>query len=399
MCPRGHSAASGYRVQRAGTYGRGGRQLYSCIAPDGARHRFAPTLPREHTNDGICVACDSALRPHTGPVVTRDYVHRLHLVAEALAQVGTGVSYAHASNRARAGAGRAPTWGAGGGHLVSEWVDVWGPVISAALAETDPPETLVLDSTDFWWTNARTHVRRREFAVLVAYGYPAPGSANPRPRLWGIHASATARAEDWTTLLTNLSVPAAPASVVTDDNLAVVAAVRRVWPSRRGPSPHIHLCEHHLRMNATKALAADQVAHMGSVRMTALNDALHTSEAWAAFKATVTAKQDAASAWVADVDARVSVQVAVRDQLPQHYTTAGAEAAAARLRTQLELRSFSLRNKARTNRMLDLVRLHLNGLDDVGKYHRILRTAAEHAGGRGGRQGMNRDPRGVASLR
>lgn len=398
-CPRGHAGAAGYRVQRAGTYGRGGRQLYSCIAPDGSRHRFAPALPREHTNGDICVACDTALQPHIGPVVTRYYVHRLHLVAEALAQVGTGVSYAHASNRARVGAGRAPTWGPGGGHLASEWLDAWGPVISAAMAETDQPETLVLDSTDFWWTNARTKARRREFAVLVAYGYPAPGSANPRPRAWGIYASPTARTADWTTLLTSLNLLAAPTSVVTDDNLAVAAAVRRMWPPRHGTPPHVHLCEHHLRANAVKALAEDQVAHQGSIRMDALNDAFHTSAGWAAFRATVTAKHAATSAWVAGVDARVAAQVAIRDQLPQHYTTAGAEAATARLKTQLQLRSFSLRNKARTNRMLDLARLHLNGLDDVGNYHRILRAAAERAGGRGARQGINRDPRGVASLR
>lgn len=58
--------------------------------------------------------------------------------------------------------------------MVAEWVDAWAPVILAAHAETEWPETLVLDSTEFLWTNSRTGIRRREFAILVAYGYTGP---------------------------------------------------------------------------------------------------------------------------------------------------------------------------------------------------------------------------------
>jgi len=396
-------SAAGYTVRKAGTYGRAGkRQLYACIGPDGSRHRFAPTLPREHNHEGICDSCDSTLVAHTGPVVGRDYLHRLRLVAEALVQVGTGVSYVRASNRARVGAGRDPLAGSGAGHLAAEWTDTWGPVITDVLAETDWPETLVLDSTDFWWTNARTQTRRREFAVLIAYGYPGPGAADPRPRVWGIHASATAQAGDWVTLLRDLNLPAPPASVVSDDNLAVAAAVRQMWPHQSDqdlPVPFLHSCEHHLRMNAVAALTADQVSHFGSVRMEALNGAFRDRAGWDAFTATITGKQAHTTAWVAGVRALVEVQTSTRHQLPEHYTTAGAEAAAANLKSMLEQRSFSLRNKDRTNHLLGLVRLHLAGRDDPGHYHRILRTAAETGGGRGAPQGRNRDTRGAASLR
>lgn len=65
----------------------------------------------------------------------------------------------------------------------------------------------------------------------------------------------------------------------------------------------------------------------------------------------------------------------------------------------LEQHSLSFRNWDRTNRPLDLVRLHLTGGDDACHNHRILRIAAEAAGGRGERQGRNRDTRGAASLR
>lgn len=117
--------------------------------------------------------------------------------------------------------------------------------------------------------------------------------------------------------------------------------------------------------------------------MKALNTAFHGPEQWKAFTATIRPKHPATTAWAAQVGARVEAQVAVRAQLPAHYTTAGAEAAAARLKSMLEQRSFSLRNKDRTNRLLGLVRLHLAGLDDPGRYHRVLRAAAETAGGRG----------------
>lgn len=401
-CPLGHLPAGGFTVRKAGTYGGAAkRQLYACVAADGTRHRFAPTLPREHNHEGICDSCDSTLVAHTGPVVGRDYLHRLRLVADALVQVGTGVSYVRASNRARVGADRDPLVGPGAGHLAAEWTDAWGPVITDALRETDGPETLVLDSTDFSWTNARTRQRRREFAVLVAYGYPGPGAADPRPRVWGIHASATAQADDWLALLRSLNLPAPPTSVVTDDNLAVVAAVRRLWPHQgeQPTVPFLHLCEHHLRVNAISALTADRVSHFGSVRMEALNRAFRDRAGWDAFTATVTAKQANTSAWVAGVRARVEAQTSVRHLLPEHYTTSGAEAVAARLRSMLEQRSFSLRNKERTNRLLGLVRLHLAGRDDAAHYHRILRAAAEGAGGRGVPQRSNRDRRGLASLR
>lgn len=140
-------------MSRDGSYGRAvQRQRYRCIAPGGAFHRFTPTLPRERTEDGVCWACDSTVHAHAGPVVSRGYRHRLHLVAEALVAVRRGVSYTRAAQRARVAGDRDPLPGSGSGQMVAEWVDVWAPSILAAYAETEWPETLVLDSTDFSWT-------------------------------------------------------------------------------------------------------------------------------------------------------------------------------------------------------------------------------------------------------
>jgi len=395
-CPRpGHTTDHGFRVSRDGRYGSGQqRQKFRCTDPGGAFHRFTPPLPREHTKGGQCDACDSELSPHTGPVVGRNYRHRLRLVAQALVAVGQGVSYARAASRARASAGRKPTLG-GGGQLVVEWMDSWASVVIDAHAETDWPETLVLDSTDFWWTNARTRTRRREFAILIAYGYPGPGAQNRRPRVWGIHASTTAQAADWVELLTSLNLPAPPASIVTDDNLAVAAAVRQMWPAQPGPSlpiPFIFACEHHLRIMALEALANDGVAHHGSRRMKRLDTAFRRPEAWQEFVDS-TQQLRHAGQWASQWNARLSHQSAVRHLLPGHRTTSGAEAAAHQLKNLLEARSFSLRNATRTNRLLGLVRLHLNNQDDEGNYHRLLRAHAEQSGGHGQPQRLNRDLR------
>lgn len=86
----------------------------------------------------------------------------------------------------------------------------------------------MLDSTDFWWENPRTGERRREFSVLLAYGYQAAGADNPRKRVWGMYAAPTATADDWVAFLSGMNLPGPPASVVSDDNWAVPAALTRL---------------------------------------------------------------------------------------------------------------------------------------------------------------------------
>lgn len=373
---------------RDGRYGRPpGRQRYRCTDPSsGSFHRFTPPLPRELTVGGVCTSCDTEVAAHAGPVVTRTYRHRLHLVADALVAVGRGVSYTRAAQRARVAAGRDPLEGDGAGQLVAEWVDAWAPVILRAHAETAQVETLVLDSTDFWWTNRRTSQRRREFAVLLAYGYLATGQR----RLLGVHAAPTARTGDYLDLLAGLNLPGPPASVVADDDRAIRAAVRAMWGTDAG-APHLFTCEYHLRQRAQEALQTDRADAPRGRWMRRLDTAFRRPEGWEEFRDTC-ATLGAAARWVAANDQLISAQVAARHQLPPHYSTAAAEAAAAKLRGLFEQRSFALRNARRTNLLLGLARLHLNNQDDAAIYHRILREHTEALGGHPEtRQRANRD--------
>jgi hypothetical protein len=398
VCPRGHDPET-HRFVRDGRYGSvNPRQRYRCVAPDGAFHRFTPPLPRERTHGGVCLVCDTTVAAHAGPVVSRAYRHRLHLVAEALVAVGRGVSYTRAAQRARVAGGRDPLDGDSAGQMVAEWVDVWAPVVIEALAETEWPETLVLDGTDFFWTNARTRTRRRAFAVLTAYGYTGARQG----RMWGAVASPTARAGDFVDLLTSLRLPAPPRTIVADDSRAITAAVRRVWPPAPGPSlplPFLFSCEHHLRQGAEAALALHN-AHPPQGRwMRRLDTAFRRDEAWDEFT-TATAGFRHGAAWVQAHEPQLSVQTSVRHLLPAHYSNAAAEQLNAALRGMFERRSFALRNKQRTNLLLGLARLHLNNRDDVGTYHRVLREAAEAGAARPATaQRVNRDRRGAPSLR
>jgi hypothetical protein len=63
--------------------------------------------------------------------------------------------------------------------------------------------------------------------------------------------------------------------------------------------------------------------------------------------------------WLAGI-ADVGVQVAVRQLLPAHHSTAALDTALGKVRDFLDSRSFVLRNKRRTNLALGLIRLHLN---------------------------------------
>jgi hypothetical protein len=73
------------------------------------------------------------------------------------------------------------------------------------------------------------------------------------------------------------------------------------------------------------------------------------------------------------------------------------------VRDYLDARSFVLRNQRRTTAMLGLVRLHLNGVDNVGRYAALLRASLDDNRGIAPRQRVGYDigtaVRGPAGLR
>lgn len=341
-CPRpGHGAR---RVVKDGYYGTPPRQRFRCVGPEGF-HRFVPELPRHATHDGVCDSCDSHVPSHRGPVTGRNYDFPVRDVASAFTAVGSGSSYQRAALRARTASGRNLLEGDWGGNAVAEWLDVLAPVVLDAYAEVSWPETVVLDSTWFMTTNARTGTQRLAFNVLGAYGYPAPGRG--RPRVWALAAYHHATVVEWVDFLRTLDVSAPPRLAITDGADEIANAIRQVWPSTPSPSfpvPFIARCEHHLRSNVVEALATDRVDHFGSLRMSALNDAFRSPAGWEGFERTVTTKQAATTAWLAANADAVTVQVGTRHLLPDHHSTAALDAHLGIVRDYLDSRSFVLRN-------------------------------------------------------
>lgn len=372
QCPRaGHEA---HRVVKDGHYGTPPRQRFRCVGDDGF-HRFVPELPRHQTRDGTCDACDSHVPTHRGPVTGRNYDFPVRDVAAAFVAVGAGASYQRAALRARAASGRRLLEGEWGGNTVAEWLDALAPVVLDAYAETSWPETLVLDSTRFMAKKAGNGPPQLAFNVLGAYGYPGRGQG--RPRVWALAAYHHATATEWADFLRSLDTASAPQLVITDGAAEIANAVRRVWPPTPSPSfpvPFLSRCEHHLRANAVEVLSTDRVDHYGSRRMDALNDAFRSPLGWDRFVRTITPKQAATSAWVAINAPAIAVQVGTRHLLPDHHSTAALDTHLGTVRDYLDARSFVLRNQRRTTALLGLVRLHLNGLDNVAQYAALLRA-------------------------
>lgn len=385
VCSReGHD---GHRVVLDGVYGNPPRQRFRCVgefiepATGKVRkfHRFVPELPRHNVQQGQCDTCDNKVAVHQGPVVSRRYDFPLREVAAALVAVGAGSSYLRAGQRARAAAGRRVVPGDGGGAVVAEWLDALAPIVLNAHAEQAWPETLVLDSTRFMVENVRTGTQALAFNVLGAYGYPEGGD---KPRVWALRAYHRATTTEWADFLTQLDTSTRPRLVITDGAPGIGHAVRQVWPAEVGPSfptPFVKRCEHHLHANGVEAMAGDNIGGWAHWLRRRLDTAFRRDEGWDELQARAVGFAST-STWLAGIRDAVTVQVGVRHLLPAHHSTAALDTHLGTIRGFLDSRSFVLRNATRTNLLLGLMRLHLNGVDVERRYRQLLRDHLSDSG-------------------
>lgn len=331
-----------------------------------------------------CDHCENPVTHHLGPTVARRYEFPVQQAADALVLVGRGVSYTETADRLRVKSRRGRF--EQGAQLVANWVEVLGPVVAEPHVETVWPETVVLDATWFMVTNPRTGTSTQAFAVLGAFGYEAGQKTGS---VLALHASPTRDAAAWAALLR--SRPGRPRLVICDDDASIVSASRSVW--NKVP----HLCEHHLRMSVLKPMRSYGLTAHGSVEMDLLNDAFRSTAGWRAFAAGMSGitVQD----WISRHNTWITRQVRRRPYIPAHYSIGALEMPLQQVREFMEPRAFCYRNAARTNRMLELVRLRLNKLDDPPEYARSIRHHLENTGGQLPAQGTIRDPHGHPSLR
>ena len=244
----------------------------------------------------------------------------------------------------------------------------FAPTIIDAHAETTWPQTLVLDSTEFDWTNTATGKRIQLFTVLAAWGYP---EGRQRGRLWALQAFPTDSAYAWVSLLRSL--PGAPELVVYDSDKSVAAAAPRVWPGVA-----VHLCEHHLYVNGRKHLRDDGQHGMGNLYRGLLADAGQSYTGWSTFRNAVLAAPELVETgkWVRHWDQQMTGQTARRPNVPAHRSTGALDPHLAKVRQVLKPRAWTYRNLERMNALLGLVRLSINLRDRPGDWSKLITAHA-----------------------
>lgn len=376
----------GSSVVLNGTYGKlTKRQRFLCRPLDGsAPHKFSFEVPRMVAAGSHCDHCENRVTRHLGPTAARRYEFPVTQAAEALVLVGQGVSYTETAARLRAKSRRGAV--ELGGQLIANWVEVLGPVVAAEHAETVWPETVVLDATWFMVTNTSTGTTSQAFSLLAAHGYE---SGENRGRVLGLHVNPSRTTVAWETFLR--SRPGRPRLVICDDDVAIVNAARNVW----GKVPH--LCEYHLRSSVLKPMAKYGLTAHGSTEMALLNEAFRSTAGWRDFSSGTRGIE--VLDWIRRHDWWLTRQVRRRPYIPAHYSIGALEASIQQVREFMEPRAFCYRNATRTNRMLELVRLRINRVDDPLGYARSIRQHLDDTGGKLTAQGTIRDPRGHPSLR
>jgi hypothetical protein len=378
------------RVWRDGYYGREvpgqfRRQRYKCVPPMGKRHVFTEALPRRVAKAHECEVCERPAPAHEGPRTPRRYQFTLWEVAHALTLVGAGASYRSASEAMRREINRPARRPKDGRrfstqpHLLEDWVEVFGPVVDAAFTELTWPEVIAVDEVPFHVKPSRAHHvtdgddvpfgveagrarARLHFSVLGALGYP-------KGRVCLLRAASDRSAIGWTAFF--LSRAGRPSRVVCDGSPAIRVAIESAWPP---PStPLIWTCHHHLVRQILEKLPR------GAPLSDLAGPALQGLSRWHEF---VALARDYPAPhlhhWIETHQDLVLRQLSS----PLHpLTTGGLEEKLNTLRGWLADRRGTFSNQQRTDRLLMLMRLQLNGHANRRTYHRLLQEHARSGGG------------------
>ena len=405
VCPVSEHAGSA--VVRAGWYGREGqrRQRWLCRPKAAPAHRFAETLPRivDPRSAHACAECATTLEPWEGQPAPRLYGFTARDVAFALAQVAAGQSYRSSAAAVRRVAGRpletrARRSGSGRrlpppnahGQIVSDWVEVFAPVIWAAYAPPSWPERLLLDECGFRFSKPGRSRGEHAFHVLGVVGYRCPGL----PFVAAVEAVPTVDSGHWKRLLSSL--PGQPLQVVTDGGLAGRAAAT-VWPQA-----HAHRCEWHLARNLTACLPIPLREDRSDRIHALLADAQRSVAGWEAFSTEVRRRAAAggyenAVNTVNRLDPIIRVQAADQTRWPR--STGPLEQFFRDLDRTLSDRAARLTNKTRTDALLKLLAARHNHWGSERDWADLVREHLTRRAGHARHQRQHTDPKHSPSLR
>jgi hypothetical protein len=365
-CPR----HPGSTVWFDGTYGPATRRRrrYRCLPADGEPpHRFSEQL------------------------TPRFFSYTAAEIASALVAVGEGMSYRAAAKVVHDGHRERRT--RPDGNSVADWVEVFAPVVFARSAKTSWPPVVLLDSLPFRMRSLDAGGRPLPdevpaFFILGASEQgPDESSGLVALRAFpGVHPGPAQPL--WEEFLRSLD--GAPTRVVCDPDPDLLAAIRRVWT----PAPETLLCHMHLRIQLREVLR-DEGIPPGEPLSNAGDRALDRLEAWREFVEFHRPRRlRKLERWISRHEAAISRQLRLaKGSEPSTDALAGKLDL---LGEQLSGRRANLRNRERTNRLLMLVQLELNGRSDETGYAQMIEEELLAHAGRARRRRAILDPDGTS---
>ena len=144
---------------------------------------------------------------------------------------------------------------------------------------------------------------------------------------------------------------------MSDQSQATANALAARWPAN---PPCLFACEHHLRKNAQAYLNLYGLTQEGNSVFEALRMAFTSPAARTAFRRRA-GRFIRISTWAQSVDALVRVQATARPSLPQIHSNSAVEATLPKVRASNCPRSYALHTKERTDRLLELMWVAMNG--------------------------------------
>ena len=386
-CSKGHRGEITLWGRREWTAAPYGRQRFRCVPSDGSpTHTFSLGRRRStghHPAGEDCVTCDIKPGVAQGPISPADFLHTATEIAHLLQLVAQGMSLRRASRTVRLEAHRYFEDAHGMRHasreyaLAARYLDLFGTAIDKALAPTRCPQILILDSKPL---NLRAYGaedfdplwnrEERGGAVLIAVGGDDPGK---RLMPWRIGLAPDETGRSWIDFLDEIDPDGpGPDWVVADGAGAIANAVALRWPNAT-----FYSCEFHVGRALKEAARSDGIDPEFAKHAVMFRKALWSNHDWDAFRAFAASKPaPVLQGWCRANDAFVRHQVALHKQF---FGFPRSNAAAERILDWIDKRfgrrrRYSLRNAARLQLVLALVRAFHAGQADLATFAAVVKA-------------------------
>jgi len=386
--------------------------------------------------DPVCPDCATSLEPWEGQPAPRLYGFTARDVAAALVMVAGGASYRQSAEaiRVRAGRplsttpGRTPAKAKGKlgkvvpaanrhPQLVSDWVEVFAPMIWSSYAPSVWPAAVAIDEMEFRHGRPGKPRGDKAFSVLAAVGCDTAD----RAYVAAIEAVPHATLAAWKTLLESLG--GRPGWVVGDGGhplRAAVSAWARAEELTEGPDHDLAVdlglnpgdvpasmqtwrCEWHLARNISQALPAQVVEDRTDRIHRLIGDAVRSAAGWQKLRDELSRRIRAEGTCRAAMKALLNIRevVAAQDGIDPHgpRSTGALEEFFHQLENTIGDRASRLTNKTRTDALLKLIAARRNGWLDETAWAELIREDLAHTQGRAPDQRRHVDQRSAPSLR